>query len=74
MSVHLPLDGYAYLDPSFVYGVFDDLLLPADQRRFSDIGPMQTTEWGLAHAYHVWFLLIELQKCLSVDIHMCVFV
>ena len=51
MSVSLSLDGSAYFDPSFIKDVAEDLFLPADRRRFANIGPMQTTEWGLAYAY-----------------------
>ena len=51
MSVHLPLDEYVCSDPSFIKVVADDLLLPADYRRFTDISLVQTIEWGLAHLY-----------------------
>ena len=51
--VHLPLDGSAYSDSLFIKGVADDLFLLVDHRRFTDIGPVQTAEWGLAHAYQV---------------------
>ena len=38
--VHLPLDGSAYSDPSFIKGVADNLLLPSDRKRFIKICPM----------------------------------
>ena len=49
--VNHPLDGSTYSDPSFIKGVADDLLLPADRK--TDIGLVQTAEWGLAHAYQI---------------------
>ena len=49
--VNLPTKGSAYSDPSFVKDVTEGLLLPADQKRLNEIGPVKTTEWNLAHAY-----------------------
>ena len=42
--VRLLLDRSAYSNPSFIKGVADDLLLLADHRRFTNIGPVQTAE------------------------------
>ena len=49
--VNLPLNGFAYSDPSFIKGVVGDLLLSTDRIRFVDIGMVRTAEWGLAHVY-----------------------
>ena len=49
----LPAKGSAYSDPSFVKEVTEGLLLPADQMRLNEIGPVKTTEWSLSHAYQV---------------------
>lgn len=42
VAMNLPLDGSTYSNPSFIKGVVDDLLLPADRKRFVDIRPAQT--------------------------------
>ena len=49
----LPAEGSAYSDPSFVNEVTEGLLLAADRRRLSEIGPVKAAEWSLAHAYQV---------------------
>ena len=54
--VTLPAEGSAYSDPTFVNEVTEGLLLPTDQRRLSEIGPVKTVEWSLAHAYQVCLL------------------
>ena len=51
MVVPMPSDGSAYSDPSFVKEVTKELLLPADRKRLSEIGPMELAEWSYAHAY-----------------------
>ena len=51
--VALPAEGSAYSDPSFVNEVTEGMLLPADRKRLTEIGPVKTTEWSLAHAYQV---------------------
>lgn len=51
--VAFPAEGSAYSDPSFVNEVTEGMLLPADWRRLTEIGPVKTTEWSLAHAYQV---------------------
>lgn len=51
--VSMPSDGSAYSDPSFVKVVTKALLLLADQKRLDEIGPVQSAEWSLAHAYQV---------------------
>ena len=53
VMVTLPAEGSAYSDPSFVKEVTEGLLLPADQMRLNEIGPVKTAEWSLAHAYQV---------------------
>ena len=55
VSVYLPLDGSKYSDTSFIKGVADDLLLPTDRRKFIDICPVQTVEWGLVHVGMISF-------------------
>ena len=51
--VSFPAEGSAYSDPSFVNEVTEGMLLPADRRRLTEIGPVKTTEWSLAYAYQV---------------------
>ena len=51
--VGFPAEGSTYSDPSFVNEVTEGMLLPADRRRLTEIGPVKTTEWSLAHAYQV---------------------
>ncbi|KAL5550064.1 hypothetical protein UlMin_000240 [Ulmus minor] len=51
--VAFPAKGSAYSDPSFVNEVTEGMLLPADRKRLTEIGPVKTTEWSLAHAYQV---------------------
>ena len=51
MTVSLPDDWSAYSDPSFVRDITEVLLLPADRKRLNEIGPVQSAEWSLAHAY-----------------------
>ena len=53
VMVTLPTEESAYSDPSFVKEVTEGLLLPTDQKRLNEIGPMKTVEWSLAHAYQV---------------------
>ena len=53
LTVTLLADGSAYSDPSFVKDMTKSLLLSADRKRLNDIGPMQSAEWSLAHAYQV---------------------
>ena len=55
----LLVKGSAYSDPSFVNDVTEGLLLPADQKRLNEIGPVKTTEWSLAHAYQVNIYVIS---------------
>ncbi|KAL5543291.1 hypothetical protein UlMin_011001 [Ulmus minor] len=49
--VPMPSDGSVYSDPSFVKDATEALLLPADRKRLSEIGPVQSAEWSCAHAY-----------------------
>ena len=51
--VPMPSDGSAYSDPSFVKEATEALLLPADWKRLTEIGPVQLAEWSCAHAYQV---------------------
>ena len=51
--VTLPTKGSTYSDPLFVKDITEGLLLPADQKRLNEIGPVKTAEWSLAHAYQV---------------------
>ncbi|KAL5573252.1 hypothetical protein UlMin_022849 [Ulmus minor] len=51
--VGFPAEGSAYSDPSFVNEVTEGMLLPADRKRLTEIGPLKTTEWSLTHAYQV---------------------
>ncbi|KAL5552582.1 hypothetical protein UlMin_039983 [Ulmus minor] len=49
--VPMPSDGSVYSDLSFVKDATEALLLPTDQKRLSEIGPVQSAEWSCAHAY-----------------------
>ncbi|KAL5567410.1 hypothetical protein UlMin_030574 [Ulmus minor] len=49
--VPMPSDGSVYSDPSFVKDATEALLLSADRKRLSEIGPVQSAEWSCAHAY-----------------------
>ena len=51
--VPMPSDGFAYSDPSFVKDTTEALLLPADRKRLTEIGPVQSTKWSCAYAYQV---------------------
>ena len=51
--VTLLAKGSAYSNPSFVKDVTKGLLLPANQKRLNEIGPVKTAKWSLAHAYQV---------------------
>ena len=51
VMVTLPADGFVYLDPSFFRVVADTLLLPADHKRLTDIGLVESVEWNMAHLY-----------------------
>ena len=51
--VSFPAEGSAYSDPSFVNEVTEGMLQPVDRKRLTEIGPVKTTEWSLAHAYQV---------------------
>ena len=51
--VPFPANGSAYSDPSFVRDVADTLLLPADHKRLTDIGLVQSAEWSMAHIYNI---------------------
>ncbi len=51
VAVPMPSDGSAYSDPSFVKDATEALLLPTDRKRLTEIGPVQSAEWSLAHAY-----------------------
>ena len=53
LTVSLPVDGSAYSDPSFFKEVTEVLLLLADRKRLTDIGPIQSVEWSLAYIYQV---------------------
>ena len=44
LTVTLPTDGSAYSDPSFVKDLFEVLLLLADRKRLTNIGPVQSVE------------------------------
>ena len=44
VTVSLPSEGSAYSNPSFVKGVADSLLLPANHKRLANISPVQTAE------------------------------
>ncbi|KAL5563464.1 hypothetical protein UlMin_033211 [Ulmus minor] len=49
--VPMPSGGSVYSDPSFVKDATEALLMPADRKRLSEIGPVQAAEWSCAHAY-----------------------
>ena len=51
LTVSLPTDGSAYSDSSFVKDLSEVLFLPADRKRLTDIGPVQSVEWSMAHIY-----------------------
>ena len=53
LNFSLSSDESAYLDPSFVKEVIDVLLLPADHKTLTSIGPIQSAERSLAHIYQV---------------------
>ena len=57
----LPAKGSAYSDPSFVKDVTEGLLLPADRKRLSEIGPVKSAEWSLAHTYK--YVVFEVSLC-----------
>ena len=59
LVVPMPSDGSAYSDPSFVKEVTEALLLPVDQKRLAEIGPMQSAEWSCAHSYQVRFCVVS---------------
>ena len=61
VNASLLLDGSTYSNPSFVKGVADSFLLLADCKRFTDIGPIQTAEWSLAHIYQVGYSNLEVE-------------
>ena len=44
LTVTLPADGSAYSDPSFVKDLSEVLLLPANRKRLTDIGLVQSVE------------------------------
>ena len=75
--VGFPAEGSAYSDHSFVNEVTEGMLLPADRKRLTEIGPVKTTEWSLAHAYQVRRLRFRLD-CICVEfflsIECCCFV
>ena len=68
MAVPMTSDGSSYSDPSFVKDATEALLLPADRKRLAEIGPVQSTEWSLAHAYQVRFCMSFL---MSLSIELC---
>ncbi|KAL5582334.1 hypothetical protein UlMin_014776 [Ulmus minor] len=49
--VPMPSGRSVYSDPSFVKDATKALLLPADRKRLSEIGPVQAAEWSCTHAY-----------------------
>ena len=53
VTVNLQSDGSTYFDLSFVNGVAESLLLPADHKRLAEIGLVQTVEWSMAHVFQV---------------------
>ena len=56
LTVTIPADGFAYFDLSFFKDMSESLLLPTNRKRLNDIGPVQSAEWSLAHAYKVSYL------------------
>ena len=44
LSMDLPVEGFVYLDSSFVYEIDNSLLLPVDHKRLTDIGHVQALE------------------------------
>ena len=65
MVVPMPSDGSIYSDPSFVKDATEALLLPTNRKRLAEIGPVQSAEWSLAHAYQVRILYIVSDVYLS---------
>ena len=57
--VPMPSGGSVYSDPSFVKDATEALLLPADRKRLSEIGPVQAAEWSCAHAYQVRLCVVS---------------
>ena len=57
--VPMPSDGSVYSDPSFVKDATEALLLPANRKRLSEIGPVQSAEWSCAHAYQVRLCVVS---------------
>ena len=57
--VPMPSSGSVYSDPSFVKDATKALLLPADRKRLSEIGPVQSAEWSCAHAYQVRLCVVS---------------
>ena len=57
--VPMPFDGFAYSDPSFVKEATEALLLPADRKRLTEIGPVQSAEWSCAHTYQVRICVVS---------------
>ena len=58
VTVHMPSDGSAYSDPSFVKDGTEALLLPVDRKRLAEIGLVQSAGWSLAHVYQVRILYV----------------
>ena len=57
--VPLPSDESVCSDPSFVKDATEALLLPADRKRLSEIGPVQLAKWSCAHAYQVRMCVVS---------------
>ena len=66
LSVELPEEGSVYLGPSFMCDVANSLLLPADRRRLTDIGPVQSVSgaWLTFIRYDLFDILyLNFCKC-----------
>ena len=65
--VPMPSDGSAYFDPSFVKETTEALFLPANRKRLTEIGPVQSAEWKCALTYqvhiYVIFGVMSIQLC-----------
>ena len=63
-------DGSVYSNPSFVKGIVDSLLLPADHKRLAEIGLVQATEWSMTHIYQVQRVVtFDVEILLSVELN-----
>lgn len=76
IKIVLPSTISTYLDPSFVGGMVDSLLLPEDQCQLSEIGAVEAVNWCVRRMYQVvCFILVNFDlfiACISLDSFCCV--